>query len=149
MQRLNLVSEYNKMLSFYTFNLHITPVICIIWYVLLFTQLLWIVGDFLLNFASTCMAQWLERSTWKLEVVGSIPRLIKLTIINCLSDETLNWGPMWQCYTPSTLKNQTELWLVLSCILALSPVTTNCLLGVLLRWANEQSGVSILGLRKW
>ena len=40
------------------------------------------------------IAQWLERSTRKLEVVGSIPRLVNLTIINCLSDETLNRGPV-------------------------------------------------------
>ena len=71
------------------------------------------------------IAQWLERSTWKLEVVGSIPGLVNLTFINCLSDETLNRGPVWRCYKPSTLKNQAELSVVLSCILALSSVTTS------------------------
>ena len=29
-----------------------------------------------------------------LEVVGSIPGLVNLTTINCLSDETLNRGPV-------------------------------------------------------
>ena len=82
------------------------------------------------------IAQWLQRSTWKLQVVGSIPGLVNLTIINCLSDETLNLGHEWQCYTPSTLKNQAELSAVSSCTLALSPVTTNRFLGVSLRWAT-------------
>ena len=48
------------------------------------------------------ITQLKERSTWKLEVVGSIPEQVNLTIINCLSDETLNRGPVWRCYTPST-----------------------------------------------
>ena len=39
-------------------------------------------------------------------------------------------------YTPSTLKNQAEFSVVSSCILALSPVTTNRLLGASLRWAT-------------
>ena len=38
------------------------------------------------------------------------------------------------CYTPSMFKNQAEFLLVLSCNLALSPVTTNSLLGASLRW---------------
>ena len=54
----------------------------------------------------------------------------------CLSDETVNQGPVWWCHTPSMLKNQAELLIVSSCILALSPVTTNRLLGALLRWAT-------------
>ena len=33
-------------------------------------------------------------------------------ITNCLSDETLNRGPVWRCYTLSTLKNQVELSVV-------------------------------------
>ena len=41
------------------------------------------------------IAQWMERSTWKLEVVGSIPGLVNLTIINCVSDETLNRGSVF------------------------------------------------------
>ena len=57
-------------------------------------------------------------------------------IIDCLSDETLNRGPVWRCYTPSTLKNQAEFSVISSCILALSPVTTNRLLGASLRWAT-------------
>ena len=60
-------------------------------------------------------------------------------IINCLSDETLNQGPVWRCYTPSTLKNQAEFSVVSSCILALSPVTTNRLLGSSLRWATSSN----------
>ena len=36
----------------------------------------------------------------------------------------------------STLKNQAELSVVLSCILVLSPVTNNCLLGASLRSAT-------------
>ena len=83
-------------------------------------------------------AQWLEHSTWILEVVDLIPGLVNLTIINCLSYETLNRGTVGRCrcYTPSTLKNQAELSVVSSCILALSPVTTNRLLGASLRWAT-------------
>ena len=83
-----------------------------------------------------CIAQWSECSTRKLEVVGSIPGPANLTIISCLSDETLNRGPVWRCYTPSTLKNQSGVSVVSSCILALSPVTTNRLLGAPLRWAT-------------
>ena len=78
----------------------------------------------------------IERSTIKLEVVGSIPGLVNLTVINCLSDETFNRGSVWRCYTPSTLKNQAELSVVSSCILSLSRVTTNRLLGASLRWAT-------------
>ena len=66
----------------------------------------------------------------------------QLKIINSLSDETLNQDPMWRCYTPSTLKNQAEFSMVSSCILALTPVTTNRLLGV---WLLEMS-FSVLSL---
>ena len=52
-----------------------------------------------------------------------------------LSDETLNRGSVLRCFSPSTFKNQAELSVVSSCILALSPVTTNRLLGASLRWA--------------
>ena len=76
-----------------------------------------------------------ERSTWKLEVVGSISGLVNLTVINCLLEETLNRGPVWRCCTPSTLKNQAERSVVSSCIRALSPATTNRLLAASLRLA--------------
>ena len=79
---------------------------------------------------------WIERSTWKLEVAGSIPGLVNLTTTNCLSDETLNRGLIWRGYTPSALNNQTELSVVSSSILALSPVTTNRLLWASLEWAT-------------
>ena len=46
------------------------------------------------------MAQWKERSTLKLEVVGSIPGLVNPTIINCLSDETLKtWSRVTVLFT--------------------------------------------------
>ena len=80
---------------------------------------------------------WLEHSTRKLEVVGLIPVLVNLTIINCLSDETLNRGPVWRCYTPSMLNNLAELSVVSSCILALSPITTNRLLGGVVQMGNR------------
>ena len=83
-----------------------------------------------------CITQWLECSTWKIEVVGLITVLVNLTIIDCLSVETLNRGPVWRSYTPSILKNQLELSVVSSCILALFSITTNRLLGVSLRWAT-------------
>ena len=50
-------------------------------------------------------------------------------ITDSLPDETLNRGPAQRCYTPSTLKYPVEPSVVTSCILALSPVTTNRLLG--------------------
>ena len=81
------------------------------------------------------IAQLVERSTWKLEIVDSMPGLVDLTITDCLSDETLNQYPIWRCYKPSTLKNQAELSVVSSCILALSPVTTNRLF-----WGVAQMG---------
>ena len=40
----------------------------------------------------TCMAVaalLVEPLSWKLQVVGSIPELVNLTVTNCLSDETL------------------------------------------------------------
>ena len=61
---------------------------------------------------SAPITQLVEHSTRKLEVVGSIPGLVNLTITNCLSDETLNGDPICLCYTPSTLKNQVELLVV-------------------------------------
>ena len=82
------------------------------------------------------MCQFLEHSTWKHRVVASIPGLANLSIPNCLLDETLNRGPVWRCYTLSTLNNQTELSVVSSCILSLSPILTNRLLGTSLRWAT-------------
>ena len=69
-------------------------------------------------------------------VVGSIPGLANLTVTNCLLDDTLYRGLVWWCYTSNTLKNQTELSVVSSCILALTPVTTNRLLGASLRGAT-------------
>ena len=87
------------------------------------------------------LAQLVERRTREHNVSGlyrcgfeSPAGQTKIT--NCLSDETLNRGPVWRCYTPSTLKNQAEFSVVSSCILALSPVTTNRLLGASLRWAT-------------
>ena len=58
-------------------------------------------------------------------------------ITNSFSDETLKQSPVWRWYTPSTLKNQAEFSVVSSCIPALSPVTTNRLLG----------GVALMGNR--
>ena len=49
---------------------------------------------------------------------------------------TVIYNTVWPCYTPSTLKNQAEFSVVSSCILALSTVTTNCLLVASLRWAT-------------
>ena len=45
-------------------------------------------------------------------------------------------GPILHCYTPSTLKNQAEVSVVPPRVLALTPVTTYCLLGASLRWAQ-------------
>ena len=70
------------------------------------------------------VAQLVDHSTWKLGVVGSIPGLVNLTITNCLLDVTLNRGPSWRLHMPE--KNWAELSVVSSCILAISPVTTNC-----------------------
>ena len=67
---------------------------------------------------------------------SSASQLKKKKNINCLSDETLTLGPVWRCYTPSTLKNQAELSVVSPCILALSTLTTYRLLGESLRWAT-------------
>ena len=80
------------------------------------------------------LAQLVRALDLKIKVVGSISGLVNLTIINCLSDKTLNRGPVWRCYTPSTLKKQAELSVVSFCILALFPVTTNRLLEASLRW---------------
>ena len=55
------------------------------------------------------IAQLVENSTWKLQVVGLIPGLINLTGTNYLSDETLKRGHVWQYHIPSTSKNQAEL----------------------------------------
>ena len=40
------------------------------------------------------IAQLVRARDLKHEVVGLIPGLVNLTIINCLSDETLNLDPM-------------------------------------------------------
>ena len=70
--------------------------------------------------------------------MDSIAGLVNLTIINSLSDETLNQGvTVWRCYVPSMLKNQAEFSVVTSCILALSTETTKHFLGALLRWATD------------
>jgi len=53
-----------------------------------------------------------------LKVPGSIPPgvpqifrgLYDLGATYSLSDETLNRGPVYRCFTPSTLKNQVALW---------------------------------------
>ena len=39
---------------------------------------------------------------------------VQLKITNCLSNETLNRGPVSRRYTPSTLKNQAEFSVVLT-----------------------------------
>ena len=65
-------------------------------------------SDWLNPSATSPNTSVVRSSTWKLEVVGSIPGLVKLTIINCLSDETLNRGPVLRCYTPSTLNQSVE-----------------------------------------
>ena len=58
-------------------------------------------------------------------------------IINSLSDEKLKpTSRAMVLYDEHVKKNQTELSVVSSCILALSPVTTNRLLGASLRWAT-------------
>ena len=41
--------------------------------------------------------------------MGLIPGLVNLTITNCLSNVTLNQGPVWWCYMPSTWRNKVKL----------------------------------------
>ena len=83
-----------------------------------------------------CISQWLERLTWKLEVVGSIPGLVNLTIINCLSDETKPRSRVTVSYTEH-IKEPGRALVVSSCIIALSPIRTKHLLGASLRWATS------------
>ena len=50
-----------------------------------------------ISLASHIIGQLVQHLTLKDEIVGSIPVLLKVTIINCSLDETLNQGPLWQC----------------------------------------------------
>ena len=66
----------------------------------------------------------------------------KLKITDCLSDEMLNRGPVSRCYMPSTLKNQAEFSVVLSCILALSPEQLTVF------WGHRLDGQPVVTINK-